>query len=504
MGGFSFDPFRFEDFSGFYSGEDYSDPLGYNRFLLAEEEKRKREEEERRRRLSTFGGRVGEYLSPLLQDSPSFSEAVGKVMSIPKMLLSDIPVSELSGLPEILPSQEVLANALFPKRLPGDDPGKRFQTLPSGASIPVDISPEEADISTGLLRGGTKAAGAFGLDPSFPFSFGKGALSSLLGGYFGYQGIKGGSEQIGKGLSELDSLERAKAAESISEGLGSLGMGTMALSGLKHSIPDYSVGGGYRLSSPIHLKPSFDRAFKTPVFGTPIHEGGITGSAVDSVFGPDPILDRAAELLGSDNALKDVPVPNYRGSTPAERVTAYHGTPDVSWALGQGKNYKPQLQETISLLEQTWMDNPEIRQRHPKFRSYAEEALGPDIYEPKNPVFSTRMANPDNLYGGPIYLSESPTYVEGMYSDAETGGPRPGIVETEVNLGKNLDLDAPVPRDIKVRGLAVIGEAIRNAANDQQKAHFQRRYEELKRPDITGREAQRVVGDVLDLATAEG
>ena len=468
MGGFFF-PTQ-EDYDS-YEGYDYSDPLGINKL------KKPKEEDNFLSQLMNWADKY-EYegthdIDPITGEvtKKSFPGILGGVVSdlfsIPKRGV-DYLASKASGLDETIPAEEIATNALFPKydSAPiANNLLKPFiEAVPGGALVTAhdnlsklkksDFKPisDAAEVGENALRGATRTGAGLGLDPTIWTGLNApGILGTLAGGYFGTEGIKGASEKLGESYSQA--FDQGKPKEAIEPFIEALGLGYLGKTGLEHSgrevsraIPEIPLPGGYTSRSNLNFESSPVRE-QIPNFASamaPSSEApkGIIDELLASAES-DPLLKRRDEL-------KDLGVlVNPTGRTP-QTETLYHGSGNADWMLGD------------------------------------------------NPLFSSRKASSANLHGGPFYFTDSIPVAEGNYAVAGEGiGNSPGFSTSKVTTAKSWDLDAEVPRDIRVKGLTIAQQAIRNAQNPGQKAYFERAYKDVKNAQ-TGRDIETAMDDVFD------
>lgn len=195
-------------------GYDPYDPLGFEGYL----KKRKEEEEAERLRKAqednTLMGRLLGIVREGMAPEPDFIRALSGSLSLPsrlaKTVTSDYPISRLSGLKEIRPSEELLANALFPERLPGDvrqvtPLPSRYGDLPPQPRPETEMERQAGDISQNILRRGITTVGGLALDPTFPFIGAEGLAGKALSGAFLPGIAQSLGESAGRGISAVES-----------------------------------------------------------------------------------------------------------------------------------------------------------------------------------------------------------------------------------------------------------------------------------------------------------
>lgn len=214
------------DLNALIYGQDYSDPLGLNKFL--EEERRKKEEEEKQFNLYRFLGMEGPDTPSLMT---AFNEAIGIPLGLAKKPV-DILASKMSGLKETVPAEELLTNALFPERGPGDieRTTKPSMDFPLGSpKTESDLVVEEA--ANEIARRGVGTIGGFGLNPATWMMGAPGIAGKAVTGAF----LPGISESLGTslgtGISKVESGDIPGAAGEFTQSL----LDTLFLGGMtKH------------------------------------------------------------------------------------------------------------------------------------------------------------------------------------------------------------------------------------------------------------------------------
>lgn len=202
-------------------GYDPYDPLGFEGYL----KKRKEEEEAERLRKAqednTLMGRLLGIVREGMAPEPDFIRALSGSLSLPsrlaKTVTSDYPISRLSGLKEIRPSEELLTNALFPERLPGDvrqvtPLPSRYGDLPPQPRPETEMERQAGDISQNILRRATSTVGGLALDPTFPFIGAEGLAGKALSGAFLPGIAQSLGESAGTGISRIESGDIPGAA----------------------------------------------------------------------------------------------------------------------------------------------------------------------------------------------------------------------------------------------------------------------------------------------------
>lgn len=524
MGGFFF-PAQ-EDYDS-YEGYDYSDPLGINKlkkeetpnFLGSLMNWADKYEYEGTHDVDPITGEVSKKSLPGI-----LGGVVGDLFSIPKRGV-DYVASKASGLEETRPAEEILTNALFPKydSAPiADNLLKPFiESVPGGALVTAhdnlsklkknDFKPisDAADVTENALRGATRTGGSLLLDPTLWAGINApGALGTGIGAYFGLEGVKGAAEKLGESYSQA--FDQGKPTEAIEPFIEALGLGYLGKTGLEHSsrelaktLPEIKLGGGYSTRSPINLESS-PAPRQIPNFASTMADGKAGSSEAPSfitdLLEPDSLIKRRDEL-------KDLGVlVNPTGRVPRTE-SLFHGTGNA-WAEGK----RAVNQAEIDAWHEAASDSVEFGQDP----STLGEPPAP-IYAPVSEYapFSSRKASSQNLHGGPFYLTDAMPVAEGSYAAAGEGeGPNPEIINADVTTNKTWNLDAPVPRDIRVKGLTLLQRLINNEKANvswigsdglsygkggapERLNYYRKAYDRLKQAQ-TGRDVESIMSDIAD------
>ena len=266
------------------------------------------------------------------------------------------------------------------------------------------------------------------------------------------------------------------------------------------SIPEIKLGGGYSTRSPINLEsspapreiPNFASAMAEPSSEAP--------SFITDLLEPDSLIKRIDELK-SQGVL-------YHPTKRVPRIESlFHGTGN-EWAEGKRAVNQAEID--------AWHDAASDAVEFGQDPSTLGEPPAP-VYAPVSEYapFSSRKASSSNLHGGPFYLTDAMPVAEGSYAAAGEGqGPNPEIINADVTTNKTWNLDAPVPRDIRVKGLTLLQRLINNEkANvswigsdglsygkggaSERLNYYRQAYDRLKQARI-GRDVESIMSDVID------
>jgi len=545
MGGFFF-PTQ-EDYDS-YEGFDYSDPLGINKLKKPEEETPNflgslmnwadKYEYEGTHDIDPITGEVSKKSLPGI-----LGGVIGDLFSIPKRGV-DYLTSKASGLEETRPAEEILTNALFPKydSAPiADNLLKPFiESIPGGALVTAhdnlsklkknDFKPisDAADVTENALRGATRTGGSLLLDPTLWAGINApGALGTGIGAYFGVEGAKGAAEKLGESYSQA--FDQGKPTEAIEPFIEALGLGYLGKTGLEHSsrelaktLPEIKLGGGYSTRSPINLESS-PAPRQIPNFASTMADGKVPSSEAPSfitdLLEPDSLIKRRDEL-------KDLGVlVNPTGRVPRTE-SLFHGTGNA-WAeapYSKSFDHYTILDDIRAGKYKVGDIMPTGEIIHAIHPDGTVDFMPGDTPEPQtfnapegrefNP-FSSRKASSSNLHGGPFYLTDAMPVAEGSYAAAGEGqGPNPEIINADVTTNKTWNLDTPVPRDIRVKGLTLLQQLINNEKADvswtgsdgltygkggapERLNYYRKAYDRLKQAR-TGRDVESIMADIID------
>lgn len=221
---------EFFDLDALLGGFDPNDPIGLDKYL--EEERKKKEELN-----DTFLGALTRPIRETPHDVSSLGEAFIRAAGLP-FELAQAPIDYLASKPpqiipgvnllqqeHVKPASQLLRSAIAPEVLPGDvSPISHHVTMtPQGpietTSPTTSQDIENSHILSNIIGKGVEEVGNFGLNPANAAMGLEGLGGKAMSMAFLPGMAQSFGEQIGKGISDIESDKPAEAAESFTGGL---------------------------------------------------------------------------------------------------------------------------------------------------------------------------------------------------------------------------------------------------------------------------------------------
>jgi len=281
MGEYDFGP-MYRSYSGMWMNEPAD-----NMVELSDEQKRKKAEEETFRNLPWYMKYDKQISEGILgnEDHPTAAGYLKKAIDVPLETIGkgrDVATSAIAGVP----TQPFMKSVEGVFR--GPDPGDIDPTIDPFKDLPADVDdPRYGGITTELLKKSLNAAS----DPTQLAFMAGGPAGSIAGAALAPGMISAGGEQIGKGISDIESDNMGAGVNNIAGGLFDVGMGGL---GIKHPLEAVAKPLAERFPNPLQrpiefteTPASLERTWKEGEL-TPIYLGDELG------FSGKPSAERGA------------------------------------------------------------------------------------------------------------------------------------------------------------------------------------------------------------------